>query len=170
MNRVIALVAALISAAMPASVDASIVKWTITDIAFDKEYFQSNHLFGSFEYDQSTNIFSSIDLGFKSDSACCWSVGVITATSNASTLNLSTVGYGGSTFHIDLASPMTDAGGVIAVKSGNFGSDRMVRAGQSISAPVTSPVPEPVTWALMLAGFAMVGGVMRRRKTVVRFA
>ena len=31
-------------------------------------------------------------------------------------------------------------------------------------------VPEPASWALMLGGFGLVGGAMRRRKTSVAFA
>ena len=31
-------------------------------------------------------------------------------------------------------------------------------------------VPEPASWAMMLGGFGLVGGAMRRRKTAVRFA
>jgi len=30
--------------------------------------------------------------------------------------------------------------------------------------PVTSAVPEPASWAMMLAGFAMLGGALRRQK------
>ena len=33
--------------------------------------------------------------------------------------------------------------------------------------PVMSAVPEPATWAMMIAGFGLVGGTMRRRKTAV---
>ena len=33
-----------------------------------------------------------------------------------------------------------------------------------------SAVPEPATWGMMIAGFGLVGGVMRRRKTSVAFA
>jgi len=36
---------------------------------------------------------------------------------------------------------------------------------------VTAAVPEPATWAMMLAGFGLVGGAMRRRtRTAVSFA
>ena len=31
-------------------------------------------------------------------------------------------------------------------------------------------VPEPATWAMMIAGFGLVGGAMRRRKATVSFA
>ncbi len=34
----------------------------------------------------------------------------------------------------------------------------------------TAAVPEPATWAMMIAGFGLVGGAMRRRKTAVAFA
>jgi hypothetical protein len=31
---------------------------------------------------------------------------------------------------------------------------------------VTAPVPEPATWAMMIAGFGLVGAAMRRRQTM----
>ena len=34
----------------------------------------------------------------------------------------------------------------------------------------TAAVPEPATWGLMIAGFGLVGGAMRRRRTGVAFA
>ena len=33
-----------------------------------------------------------------------------------------------------------------------------------------SAVPEPATWAMLIAGFGMVGGAMRRRRTTIAFA
>jgi PEP-CTERM motif len=44
------------------------------------------------------------------------------------------------------------------------------RSGIVVLASVAQPigaVPEPASWALMIAGFGLVGGVMRRRRTVV---
>lgn len=35
---------------------------------------------------------------------------------------------------------------------------------------LTSPVPEPATWLMMLAGFGIVGAAMRRRNSSVAFA
>jgi hypothetical protein len=34
----------------------------------------------------------------------------------------------------------------------------------------TAPVPEPASWAMMIVGFGVVGGVMRRRRAAVTFA
>lgn len=36
--------------------------------------------------------------------------------------------------------------------------------------PVAAPVPEPATWAMMIGGFGLVGGAMRRRKVQVSYA
>ena len=41
-------------------------------------------------------------------------------------------------------------------------------AADEITAPV--PVPEPASWAMMIGGFAVVGGAMRRRSASMRFA
>ena len=35
---------------------------------------------------------------------------------------------------------------------------------------VTAAVPEPATWSMLILGFGLVGGAMRRRRTSVRFA
>lgn len=42
--------------------------------------------------------------------------------------------------------------------NGNFGLDDL----QIGSAPAVTAVPEPTTWALMLAGFGALGGILRR--------
>jgi hypothetical protein len=40
----------------------------------------------------------------------------------------------------------------------------------SVTQVVASAVPEPTTWAMMLAGFGMVGGALRSRRTRVSFS
>jgi hypothetical protein len=37
------------------------------------------------------------------------------------------------------------------------------------SLPVLSSVPEPASWAMMLGGFGLIGGALRRRKVAVSF-
>lgn len=38
------------------------------------------------------------------------------------------------------------------------------------TANITTAVPEPATWGMMIMGFGLMGGVLRRRKTSVAFA
>ena len=38
------------------------------------------------------------------------------------------------------------------------------------NATVAAAVPEPASWAMMLGGFGLIGGAMRRRRTLIRFA
>jgi len=35
---------------------------------------------------------------------------------------------------------------------------------------VEAPIPEPATWAMMIGGFGLMGGSLRRRRTSLRFA
>ena len=37
-------------------------------------------------------------------------------------------------------------------------------------APMSAPVPEPATWAMMIGGFALAGAMMRRRRAATSFA
>ena len=42
--------------------------------------------------------------------------------------------------------------------------------GANLTLAAVAAVPESATWAMMIAGFAMVGASLRRRRTAVRFA
>ncbi len=162
--------AALVATMLCGSVSASAapVVWTLSGIAFDRDGFQTNYLHGSFTYDAATNIFSNVNLGFGLKDSCCRVAGIVDATSTASSLDIFTVNYFGSTGHLDLASPLTDAGGSISLTSGSFQGN--LRAGQFITAPITAAVPEPATWALMIGGFALAGAAMRRQRNGTRVA
>ena len=151
-----------------ASGNAAPVVWTLSDIAFDRESFQTNYLTGNFTYDAGTNIFSNVNLTNYLSQTCCWTAGITTATSTAGSLDFFTVGRGGLAAHLNLASLLTDAGGTIALTSGSMSGT--LRAGQFISAPITAPVPEPASWALMISGFALAGAAMRRQRSVMRAA
>jgi hypothetical protein len=55
--------------------------------------------------------------------------------------------------------------------SGNdFGFDDISLTYEPAEYAVQGPVPEPASWALMLGGFGLVGGAMRRKRVAVRFA
>lgn len=44
-------------------------------------------------------------------------------------------------------------------------TDRAVRfTRETLTAPVNNPVPEPATWAMLIAGFGLVGAAQRKRR------
>ncbi|WP_309643094.1 FxDxF family PEP-CTERM protein [Phenylobacterium sp.] len=45
-----------------------------------------------------------------------------------------------------------------------------VPAGFGVRLDASSAVPEPATWAMMIAGFGLVGGALRQRKATAQFA
>lgn len=47
------------------------------------------------------------------------------------------------------------------------GGDSLVGTRQAVAAV---PVPEPAAWALMISGFGLIGGALRRRKASVSYA
>lgn len=142
------------------SANAAIIKWTLSDITFIREGFGSSSIFGSFEYDADTNTFSNISLKTGSNFR---TLEIDKANSNATAMNFFLPPVGGSAGRLNFASALTDAGGTVALTSGNFNSWTL-RPGQFISAPVTTAVPEPASWALMIGGFALTGATMRRRR------
>jgi hypothetical protein len=68
---------------------------------------------------------------------------------------------------LDPAGALTQAGGTFYVGLGNNAS--LTAAGYFAQITITA-IPEPGTWALMLAGFAMTGYALRRRRAKVAFA
>ncbi len=67
-------------------------------------------------------------------------------------------------------SPLTSTGTALnqTTSETQKGYNRYLTSG-SVSA-VAGAVPEPATWAMMIAGFGLVGAAMRRRAAKVRFA
>ncbi|RYD27570.1 MAG: PEP-CTERM sorting domain-containing protein [Lysobacteraceae bacterium] len=52
----------------------------------------------------------------------------------------------------------------------NLNFDILQNKGYAISTAQIAAVPEPMTWSLMILGFGLIGGTMRRRSTKVAFA
>lgn len=67
---------------------------------------------------------------------------------------------GSNRFSIDAGSAVITSATVTSIAG--FNTFRQLRLG------AIAPVPEPATWAMMLVGFGILGGALRRRKTVER--
>lgn len=97
----------------------------------------------------------------------------VTAGSYATTLNLADAAtYTGTFLTANGGTPATAEAGLLAgIQAGrayfNVHSSRF--PGGEIRG-FLAPVPEPATWAMMIAGFGMLGGVMRRRRPITRLA
>lgn len=97
---------------------------------------------------------------------------------NTGTLTHSAVGTASSTSAVDFAAFSAAGGGFINLNLGAVGSSRATGAGSLTSAFTTksagsvsvtynyAPVPEPETYAMMLAGLGLLGFAARRRKNV----
>jgi hypothetical protein len=72
-------------------------------------------------------------------------------------------GIGGYTFELDLQDV---SGWTLASSTPINGTLKLLSAPSDNSSPA---VPEPASWALMLAGFGLVGGVMRSQRRQVSF-
>ena len=91
------------------------------------------------------------------------------ANGTGSVLGTQTATFGGTGYQSTIISlsGLSGAGSVaiLGSSSGTVNFDNIV-------ANISAPVPEAATWAMMIAGFGMVGGVMRRRtaKTAITYA
>ena len=91
-----------------------------------------------------------------------------------STINFLPVTGTNFQFRFAAASQTSANGGTIAgggtFRVGNYQGSTPVSLNGSVS-PLAAAVPEPASWAMMIGGFSLVGGAMRRRKSLVgRFA
>jgi len=90
------------------------------------------------------------------------------------TLNIALTG-GNFVYTVGDASWTVAAADSVAIKSVllqgyNTGSSYDIHWDNLNASAATGAVPEPASWAMMLGGFGLVGGAMRRRKAAVRFA
>lgn len=71
----------------------------------------------------------------------------------------------------DAGSAMTDATSTVSfTASGNHRVGWMLSPLPTAAEAPAAAVPEPATWATMVAGFGLLGGTLRRRRTVAALA
>jgi hypothetical protein len=152
--------------AMPAN--ATVINWTLDDVTFD----DGGVATGTFSTDSTTGYITSFDItttmgsalnGYVYDAATSFYFG--SEISDNSFLLYS----GGGTGYIysQFVDPLTSGGvdPMFVSLEDSYGAWRTVTGGEAIG---VAAVPEPSTWAMMLAGFAGLGYVgFRARRTAV---
>lgn len=148
--------------------NAAIVTWSFDNVYFDRAGFASQILTGTLSFDADTNTFTDSTLVRKATNLppeTSFTI-LLGNTSNANSLLFSDGQFpsGSLTF----LTPLTNNGGAVFLSSGNFTSSGSnvwsLRAEQSITGiPTTSAVPEPETYAMMLAGLSLAGFAARRK-------
>lgn len=126
-----------------------------------------------------SGIFTTSDTAMMVGGQTAFAITSITGTVNGSAINAPTGNYGnyfttGPSF-LDGSGVnfFTDAGtrvaffnqsnnGLYRVNTFTPGSSSYVTASAS---PVTAAVPEPMSWAMFVGGFALLGGMLRTRRT-----
>ena len=96
------------------------------------------------------NVLAQLDLASQFDTGC-------TGDPNGQYCNWTPIGvlFEGTAFSVDFGGTANR----VAFDNVTFGSDRPGGGGGGV-------IPEPATWAMMIAGFGLVGGAMRRRRVV----
>ena len=154
------------------SANAAILNWTLSGVTFD----DGGTAFGNFSTDDSTGNLLAFDItttagsalgGFHYDATTSLKFGDNTFSPNSFVVvNNAFSSYFNFTFVNPLTSPGVDAlvtgfnSSTGSWECDNCGTVRSVTGGVA----TTGGVPEPAAWAMMLAGFAGIGGVLRMRR------
>jgi hypothetical protein len=185
--------AALLLAGVAMPADAATLMWTLNDISFT----DGGTATGWFEYDADSDIFGDFSItvsGGNPDvfpeftySPATTPGGFQVYNTGLLFFNFSTDGDSFAADFVDrprqirfgVTTAPTSAGGTLIIDTNNaFGAEcyncdpfRLLAGGTLTSGPGgggdPGVIPEPATWAMMIAGFGLVGGVMRRRRVAL---
>ena len=112
-------------------------------------------------------MFSFFELNFFGGDADSVTVSVI--DNNGDVFNFdNALGNGENRFGFQAIAGQSIRSFSFSTTGGGIDDVRQIRLG--VAAGPVAPIPEPAMWAMMIGGFGMVGGAMRRRRTTVSFA
>jgi PEP-CTERM motif len=167
------------SALIASAANAAPVLWNVSNVIFNDGATAS----GSFTYDADIDIYSGWNIAVIGGStpalptytytSASGFLGIHSATAT-DFVSIPVVRY----IRFNFASALSNAGGATGLLPGtsfecdNCTTSRLIVHGIVTSAAVAT-VPEPTSWALMLAGFGAAGFMLRRRQrvnTVITFA
>jgi len=146
---------------------AAPVTWTINNAVFD----DGGAVSGTFDYDADTNSYSNIALlttdGSSTFSGTTYlsSQSVSSASFFNSSTTLNDVGTGLTVFAMQFFQPLTNAGGAVALFTGDEYNSSFTLQRSLLGGATVSAVPVPA--AVWLFGSALAGlGWMRRKQTI----
>lgn len=174
------IVLAIALAAASGLSQAAPLTWTLSGVTFVDLSTAS----GSFSYDEATQTYVSwsitttqtVDRSLNGNTSLLGAAYTTNSLTNASSShfqNASSFGVknaAGNNFGLNFSHPLTAAGGSVALLSFAKGfefagfNSRNVTAG-SVIATVQSPVPEPESYALLLAGLGFMGAALWQKKS-----
>ena len=95
--------------------------------------------------------------------------GFVNGLGNIASSSLKTIGFSGTDGQLFDELRVQSISGA---KFNKYGYDQLILDNINISAPLSSAVPEPATWAMMIIGFGAVGSMVRtsRRRQAYAFA
>lgn len=122
----------------------------------------------SYNFDSAVNIFASEGVDFLTLTLTDGATFDLGSVAGAFSSAIASLNAAGDTVTIDF-SPTEYVGAELGALDGIFGDFLINRnglgEGDSFSLVVSAgAVPEPATWAMMIAGFGLVGSAMRRRR------
>ena len=163
----LAAAAATFVIASPASAATACANTDISPNALDCSGFYDGNLLSGSPADITAQTAALADLGFAWDGV---NVEKIDSLGGSHTVDFDTLLVGISYIGLHFGKGVGGPGNATAFYKidGGAGLDAITLAYNASSGAVlygTGAVPEPATWAMMIAGFGLVGGAMRRRKT-----
>ena len=155
-----ALCAALSLAGAGAAHAATVFHYTFSPGAYYDDFSPAVHtpVTGSFDFDTATGLLSNVSYTSVSGSFTSgaeYTPGVATEIY---------FGQFGGNYDVYQLAGSLNGGGTIKINSGTH-PGIPITAGGSLTTEISGGVPEPATWAMMLAGFGGLGAVLRGRRT-----
>lgn len=127
------------------------------DVSGNQRNGDTDGYFFGFEFAGVTDIF---DYGFNLNGTD----NVIIPNTSISNIQTSTSIGGNDPFATRSVFFTAGSDGMLNFRFGSSSADNIGPLLDNIVLEIGSPVPEPATWAMMIAGFGLVGGAMRRRR------
>jgi len=133
------------------------VTWTLDSTQTGYSFAQT---FGIFTFDADTNTYANVNMRFSTNVSLVF--GINAGSDSANGFSYGSQG-GTGIFTLNFDTPLSNAGGVVTGTGSNNVQGSPTYWSFSVHSPVTTPVPEPESFALIFAGLGLIGFAARRK-------